>query len=98
MTPTGIATWVLGPQVIGMILLIIGSIQHYFPPKKINNWYGYRTPSAQRNQQTWDEANRYSANYMIKCGITLVIIGLLIACVLNIIAPPIKVRAIVTIF
>lgn len=98
MTPTDIATWLIGPQIIGVILLIIGSIQYFFPPKKINNWYGYRLPSAQRNQQTWDEANKYSANYMIKCGIVLLIAGLSIACIMNVVPVPIKVRVALTVF
>jgi len=70
----------------------------FFPPKKINYLYGYRTAASMKNQQTWDEANKYSANYMIKCGIALIIIGLLIAGIMNIISPAIKVRAIVTVF
>ena len=94
----GIATWLFGPQLIGFVFLIIGSIQHFFPPKKINNWYGYRTPAAQRNQQTWDEANRYSANYMIKCGLIFIVLGLLFSGVMNTVHVALKVRAIITIF
>lgn len=69
------ASWIIGPQLIGVLIALIGAIQFYFPPKRINNYYGYRMPSAQKNQETWDEANHYSALYMIKCGIVIVIIG-----------------------
>jgi hypothetical protein len=38
-------------------------------------------PSAMKNQQTWDEANSFSARYMIKLGLILIITGLvLVAC------------------
>jgi len=58
----------IGPHLIGLIFIVIGLLQKYLPPKGINRWYGYRTPAARTNQQTWDEANRYSANFMIYSG------------------------------
>jgi len=72
------SNWLIGPQLIGVLLIIIGAIQHFFPPKRINNYYGYRMPSAQKNQQTWDEANRYSAICMIKCGVVVTILGVIL--------------------
>jgi uncharacterized membrane protein len=36
-----------------------------FPPKKINNFYGYRTKSSMKDQESWDTANRYSANALL---------------------------------
>lgn len=69
-------TWIIGPQLIGIILIIMGLIQKIWPPKHINGIYGYRMPSSKQNQQTWDEANRYSAIYMIKAGIFVLILGL----------------------
>src|SRR5580698_5836717 len=80
---TGIAAWIFGPQIIGFVFLVLGALQYYFPPKKINNWYGYRTPTAKRNQQTWDEGNRFSSRLMMRFGFIVMVIGLLIAAVLN---------------
>jgi hypothetical protein len=68
----------VGPHLIGLIFIIIGLLQKYLPPKSINRWYGYRTPNARTNQQTWDEANRYSANFMIKAGLFALVIGFVI--------------------
>ena len=39
------------------VLFLISIIFWKFPPKKINNLYGYRTPKAMQNQQIWDFAN-----------------------------------------
>ena len=61
----------------GLILFIISLITIRFPPKKINSTYGYRTKASMRNQQTWEEANRYSSKLMLLCGGILTAIGLL---------------------
>ncbi|MES2274465.1 MAG: SdpI family protein [Bacteroidota bacterium] len=84
--------WLIGPQLIGMVFLLVGFIQKKFPPKKINNLYGYRSPAAQKNQQTWDEANRYSAIRMIKTGAFLVLAGLVITLLLQVIPMPAKIK------
>lgn len=67
--------WLIGPQLIGLIFMIMGYIQKRFPPKHINGLYGYRMPSAMKNQQTWDEANSFSARYMIRLGSIMIIAG-----------------------
>ncbi|RKR81596.1 SdpI/YhfL family protein [Mucilaginibacter gracilis] len=74
--------WLVGPQLVGLIILIVGLIQKYFPPKRINNWYGYRTDIAKKSQQNWDYAQAYSANLMLKYGSGAIILGLLLADVL----------------
>ncbi|RYD91089.1 MAG: SdpI family protein, partial [Sphingobacteriales bacterium] len=67
--------WIIGPQLIGIIMLVVGYIQKRFPPKSINLLYGYRMPSSMKNQQTWDAAQRYSARLMIKLGILFILTG-----------------------
>lgn len=74
-----LTNWIFGPQLIGLIFFVGGIVQYYYPPKKINSLYGFRTPSSQRNQQTWDIANRFATVYMIKSGVILVVIGILMA-------------------
>lgn len=69
--------WIVGPQLIGLILLVMGNIQKRWPPKKINRVYGYRTQSSMKTQQHWDAANRFSARHMIKSGLVLIVTGLL---------------------
>jgi uncharacterized membrane protein len=84
--------WIIGPQLIGVVFLIAGFIQKRFPPKRINNLYGYRTASAQKNQQTWDEANRYSAVYMIKTSLFLLIAGIVLTLLIRVLSVPPKIK------
>ncbi len=85
-----IMNWIIGPQLIGIIFLITGFIGIKFPPKKINQLYGYRSPSSMKNQQTWDEANRFSNRYLVRLGSILMVIGLLAAFIFNAAIVPIK--------
>jgi uncharacterized membrane protein len=87
-----ITNWLFGPQLVGFIFIIMGSILNYFPPKHINSFYGYRMPSAQKNQSTWVEANKYSAIFMIKCGFIVLVAGLLISVALKEVAMPYHIK------
>jgi uncharacterized membrane protein len=78
-----IANWIIGPQLIGIIILAAGWMMVKYPPKKINHLYGYRTESSMRNQQTWDEANRFSGRLMIKIGWILLLVGLVLSLIFN---------------
>lgn len=72
MSPFTIITFVTG-----CTLIVMSVITLFYPPKKINSSYGYRTKASMRNQQTWEEANRYSSKLMLLCGGILTAIGLL---------------------
>lgn len=72
------STFLVGPHLIGLLFIIIGSLQRYLPPKNINKWYGYRTATAKSSQQAWDEGNRYSALYMMRAGLFILIVGFMI--------------------
>jgi uncharacterized membrane protein len=50
------------------ILLIAGFLQFRWPPKKINNFYGYRTPRTMRNIDTWREGNHFASKLMMRLG------------------------------
>jgi uncharacterized membrane protein len=80
----GLASWIFGPQLIGVVIFAVGLITLCFPPKHINKYYGYRLPSALKNQQTWDVANRYAARYMLKSGLWIFIIGIIIKFILRV--------------
>ena len=67
-----------GPHLIGLLFIIIGLLQRYLPPKNINRWYGYRTLTARSSQKAWDEGNRYSALYMMRAGLLVLIAGFFI--------------------
>lgn len=50
-----------GPILVSFVFLVTGWILQKYPPRKINHWYGYRTPASTRNQERWDFANAYCA-------------------------------------
>lgn len=60
----------------GSIVLIFGLIFRFFPPTKINRWYGYRTRRSMVNQNTWNVANRFSSWLLIVAGMLGVNLGL----------------------
>jgi len=61
----------------GIILAVTGIIQYVFAPKKINNFYGYRTPSSMRSEERWHFAQKYSALKLIVGGLSLLLISTL---------------------
>lgn len=60
---------------VGFIFLITALITLKFPPKKINDFYGYRTPASMKNQEVWDFAQQYSGIKMIQVGLFLMLIS-----------------------
>lgn len=50
---------------LGPLMLVLSFIFKKFPPRKINSFYGYRTPRSMRSQEAWDCANLFSANAFI---------------------------------
>lgn len=85
LSDTAIANWLLGPQLVGAVFILVALIQKRFQPKKINSLYGYRTPLSMKNQQNWDEGNRYSAQLMLKLGVILLLTGLVITPLISLI-------------
>ena len=39
------------------VLFVLSLVFYLIPPKKINNWYGYRTYKTMQNQKLWAFAN-----------------------------------------
>lgn len=50
---------------IGPPILILAIIFKCYPPKKINDLYGYRTPRSMKSPEVWKEGNRYSSNLLL---------------------------------
>lgn len=65
------------PILTGLIFVIAGFLMLNFPPRKINNLYGYRTSSSMKSKRRWDFAQIYSAKEMIKLGGLLALTGLI---------------------
>lgn len=57
-------------NLIPLICIAIGgAILRFFPPKKINSFYGYRTPRSMKNQENWDFAQKYAGQLMLSWGL-----------------------------
>lgn len=63
--------------IFGPFLLIFGLIVRFFPPKKPNNFYGYRTSRSMKSQKSWKFANAYSSNIFIVSGALLCVVSFL---------------------
>jgi len=49
--------------------LVTAGILYFFPRKKVNHFYGYRTPRSIRSQEQWDFSQKYFATQMAKAAI-----------------------------
>lgn len=54
--------------VVGPIFLLAGAVLYFFPPKKINSLYGYRTANSMKNQQRWNFSQKYAGKCMAILG------------------------------
>lgn len=62
------------PLFIGILFLLFGVTLYFFPPKKINIIYGYRTSKSMNSQDSWNFAQNYSSIKMIQSGTFLILI------------------------
>ncbi len=53
-----------------IVFIILGGLIRFFPPKNQNSSYGYRSFMSMKNQDTWNEAQKYA-------GFTILIFGLI---------------------
>ncbi|MFD2597408.1 SdpI family protein [Sphingobacterium corticis] len=61
---------------IDLLLLIVSFALYFFPAKKINFIYGYRTTRSMRNQINWQLSQRYFAKQWIWVVPTVMLIQL----------------------
>lgn len=61
-----------------LLLTLIALYWKYFPPKKINSLYGYRTSTSMKSQENWKLANSYSAHFFLITMALLLAISLLL--------------------
>jgi uncharacterized membrane protein len=52
----------------GLIYIITGLVVLRYPPKKINDFYGYRTSRSKKSQAHWDYAQKEASKYIIQSG------------------------------
>lgn len=60
----------------GFCFVLAALISMRFPPKKINDLYGYRSTASKKDQQSWDFAQKYSNKLMLKIGIIYLVLSL----------------------
>ncbi len=53
----------------GGVFILAGFLLKRFPPKNINNWYGYRTAASMKSKARWDFAQVYAGKMMIGLGL-----------------------------
>jgi len=51
---------------------------YYYPPKEINDLYGYRTGASKKSQEQWDFAQRFCAVQAIKIATVMIVLSLLV--------------------
>lgn len=61
--------------IAGFIFIFFGLILKKHPPENINGSYGYRSPIAMKNKDTWNVAQRLGGQTMIVLGLINVIFG-----------------------
>ncbi len=59
----------------GILMTLLGWIYVKYPPKKINELYGYRTRRSMANQEIWNYANTIGAKMMLYLGVIMLFIG-----------------------
>ena len=58
-----------------LTLTVVGLVFWMYPPKKINEFYGYRTTRSRKSQEAWEFAQRYSAKLMTMFGLAALIVA-----------------------
>lgn len=64
--------------IIGVLFIIAGLYLNFFPPKKINFFFGYRTPTAKSSQEHWDFAQKYSGKLAWRVGLFIILFGIIV--------------------
>ncbi|HEX8269264.1 MAG TPA: SdpI family protein [Flavobacterium sp.] len=65
------------PLLVGSIFIVSGIVMRIFPPKQINNFYGYRTITSMRSEERWHYAQKFSSLQMIIAGCALLALSTL---------------------
>ena len=68
----------IGILICCTIFLALSYYYKKYPPKEINELYGFRTRRTMANQDIWEVANRRAAQDMWRYSIALTIVGLLL--------------------
>ena len=61
------------------LLFFLSILFHFFPPKKINNLYGYRTHRTMQNEDVWNFSNSLFTKTLLKYSAISFIAALVLA-------------------
>ena len=64
---------------IGMMAIVFGLIFKVFGTGERDYMFGYKTKLSMRNQDTWNEAQKYSANSFIILGFIYIALGFILS-------------------
>lgn len=64
---------------INGVLFLFSIIFHFFPPKKINAIYGYRTNKTMKNDTVWQFANTFFTKEFLKYSAISLVAALVLA-------------------
>jgi len=73
------------PEIIAVLLVIIGHLMIKNPPGKPNPYIGYRTSSTRKSQDSWDYGQKICGKMFLNLGVILIPLLLLINVSLNMI-------------
>mgnify|MGYP000271205012 CR=1 FL=1 len=66
------------------LLFFFSLVFYYFPPKKINKWYGYRTNRSMLNETIWQFSNlEFNTAFVKYAGISF-IVAILLASIISV--------------
>lgn len=66
-----------------IFMLALAFLFKQYPPKKINSWYGYRTPRSMSGPEVWKDVNEFASQMMLK----ICFAGLFLPIAMYVIAP-----------
>ena len=76
---TGLCVLLLIPAV----MMLLGAIFLKRSPRKINDWFGYRTRRAMSSQEAWDFAHRTCGRIWLRWGAVLAVATVLVVLLLG---------------
>lgn len=72
-----INTFTIISVIAGIAYLIAGIILRLLPPRKINFWFGYRTPRSMSDKKIWNFSQKYAGRLLVILGIVSIVSGII---------------------
>lgn len=66
------------------LLLFFSIVFYFFPPKKINSWYGYRTNKSMKNEEVWHFANTFFNKTLLQYAAISFVAALLLVFIISV--------------